>query len=337
MAVLLFHTSFLLSAHGYTGWPAEVFGWRFGRFGVVLFFVISGALMATLVPRTDVARFLSHRLVRIYPIFWIATVTTTLLQWVQGARVGLDLKALALIPGGAWQYLLGTEWTLPYELVFYLIVSALIAWGAKGWLHLVALAWLVAIAAANAVLPEVQAAWQFPPLLLLPFTEFSAAFACGLAVPWLMQQKRTCAVAPALGGLFILGSEIHPPATLWLLALGSTGIVIGALGAQARTGVMSRCMVVLGDRSFALYLCHVPIILGVLQLVRHEATLLPLWIGTISLCLVAGYLLGSLDIALHRQLRSWIDKRTPILRSSLSAAFVVVFLLASLVVHWQGP
>ena len=62
LAVMLFHANFSRAST----WP---FDEHFGYLGVAVFFAISGMLMASILPRTEPWRFLSHRIVRIYPLY----------------------------------------------------------------------------------------------------------------------------------------------------------------------------------------------------------------------------------------------------------------------------
>ena len=73
-SVVLYHSSFWLKTIRHE--PAEFrifFGW-FGVFGVQLFFAISGLLMARLAGGMAPGRFLAHRIIRIYPIYWLTAL-----------------------------------------------------------------------------------------------------------------------------------------------------------------------------------------------------------------------------------------------------------------------
>src|SRR5690349_5463657 len=71
LSVVLCHASYYLMGARQESWLWEVFG-RAGLFGVLLFFAISGFLMAQLAPGATGLRFMAHRLIRIYPPLWIA-------------------------------------------------------------------------------------------------------------------------------------------------------------------------------------------------------------------------------------------------------------------------
>jgi exopolysaccharide production protein ExoZ len=89
-----------------------------GGIGVYLFFVTSGYLMAVLAKRTSPYQFICHRIIRIYPIYWILLCVSAFVKVGLGDGFTLDPFAIALAPGDGRHYLLGVEWTLPFELSF---------------------------------------------------------------------------------------------------------------------------------------------------------------------------------------------------------------------------
>ena len=130
--VILFHTGFTFS-HLHT----------FGSFGVDIFFVISGYIMARILdPRLNASSesFLRHRILRIVPPYWFFTlclfcVAYVAPQWMESTQVmhgtradGMELlKSLLFIPylksSGYIQPLLGPGWTLNFEMFFYLCLA----------------------------------------------------------------------------------------------------------------------------------------------------------------------------------------------------------------------
>jgi peptidoglycan/LPS O-acetylase OafA/YrhL len=103
----------------------------FGGFGVDIFFIISGFVIAVVVSKsTD--NFLLKRFARIIPLYWLVTFLTILLcllfpKWFNNTSVSLSgiIKSLFFIP-----YKVGTSgpivlsgWTLNCEILFYLIIG----------------------------------------------------------------------------------------------------------------------------------------------------------------------------------------------------------------------
>ncbi len=344
LSVLLFHLSYTLATERHVTAGAVLwFGWSFGRLGVVLFFVISGALMALIADRAGVARFLAHRVIRIYPTYWLVASAVNFLPLVDGVRVSPDVRAFALVPGGPWRYLLGTEWTLPFELSFYLIIAVAMRVGAARHLHWIGALWLVAVIGAQAADPALAADWQFPILPVLPLTEFSAGFAAGLTVPWLLRKTRHLpdgwfnGIASAAALLCLVSSEISAASALWAVVIACTCLVTAAMRAPRRGEPATRPVLAkLGDWSYGLYLCHVPVITWVLRHASGDADPKALWLAAVCLSLLWAAMIGQLDVALHRRLKRWVDDGPPRLRSALAAVFVVVQLGGSATLFAAG-
>jgi len=107
---------------------------RYGYLGVELFFLISGfVILMTAYDRT-VQSFISSRVARLYPAYWVAILITFPLQqfWTEG-RTPTFLEALGNLTMVQNAYGLtdvqGAFWTLWVELRFYLLIGVLMAVG----------------------------------------------------------------------------------------------------------------------------------------------------------------------------------------------------------------
>ncbi|MFI1988710.1 acyltransferase family protein [Actinoplanes sp. NPDC020271] len=108
----------------------------FGRYGVLLFFLVSGYVIPMSLERHgSLRRFWVGRVFRIYPAYLLATATGLLLVaagWQRGPAG--DPVTVVLGHVTMLQDLLGLSgvvrpfWTLTYEMTFYLIVAGLFAW-----------------------------------------------------------------------------------------------------------------------------------------------------------------------------------------------------------------
>jgi len=116
--------------------------WLFdlGKYGVDVFFVISGFIVVAITDRRPVAprQFFLDRLTRIVPLYWVATAMVFFLGWFGAYSTSLEssfsaeyiLKSLLFIPAEApysrqeiWPlYYLG--WTLNYEMFFYVVFAS---------------------------------------------------------------------------------------------------------------------------------------------------------------------------------------------------------------------
>lgn len=302
ISVVLFHASHILHLKGVEGGLSSTFGWHFGRFGVVMFFTISGFLMARIMVNAAPTLFLFQRIARIYPTYWMVAILVLLAHMAGGEDLMFDIRALLLLPGGAWQYLLGVEWTLPYELVFYALISALIWIGARQHVTLVASLWIVLIIVAQRYWPEVQNAWQFPSVFQLPWIDFSAAFACGLLIPFLLRSavfRMTCGL---LGLVSLALSEYVAPYSMAFLIAGCSLLTGAAASSRFWNGMNLSILRQLGDWSFAIYLCHVPVILLFSGIFLSHLSPIPLWLGCIVAAMLVGSAVGILDVKIHRSI-----------------------------------
>jgi len=106
-----------------------------GTFGVDIFFIISGYIMAHITKnlhqkREGVRVFLKKRFVRIVPLYWFYTLIALAIFLLMPERINssggetLILKSFFLFPlGENEKYLLNVAWTLLYEFIFYIVVS----------------------------------------------------------------------------------------------------------------------------------------------------------------------------------------------------------------------
>ncbi|KQX65012.1 MULTISPECIES: acyltransferase [unclassified Streptomyces] len=134
LAVVLDHSSYAFLAEFRRELVPQ---FNIGRYGVMLFFLVSGYIVpASLERRGCVRSFWIGRVFRMYPL-WAAAVTAVLvldLLGVAESRAGLGRQGLTTVAVAhvtLLQELLGTPslllvlWTLSYEMAFYLLTVAL--------------------------------------------------------------------------------------------------------------------------------------------------------------------------------------------------------------------
>ena len=324
-----------------------------GKYGVLLFFLVSGYVIPMSLERHgSLRRFWIGRLFRVYPAY-LAAIAVVLALGAGPASLRDDTVSAAL--GYATMLLdpLGLRgavrvfWTLSYEMVFYLVVAGLYAWRLhrhSGWW---ASGLALAATALGPLLPDGLFASSFAGrrvtavVLLLLVGGSVAAYLCG---------RRTAALVAGAAGIgFVLLPTLngHPSANstvaaswqgLLLLAVMFAGTVVyraqhGRLGrwpAATALGVVAACLVV-AHPAHALWAANVAAIAGTFALafaLRHRPIPRVLrFLGTVSYSL---YLLHVVVLMLLGRLVPGVAERPLPVRLAVG----VVFLALALGMAW---
>jgi exopolysaccharide production protein ExoZ len=179
--------------HGDLGNPATLVAWTMGSAGVYVFFVISGFIMVQICwddfgRRGAAANFMRRRIIRIVPLYWLATVGAFAFHKVSathGANAGWSelLRSMLFIPyrveDGNWTPVLSQGWTLNYEMFFYTIFAAAVAFPRQIAIPVIASA-LAIFVLVGSLLPAGIPAYLSSPIVLW------FVLGIGLAVIWRM-------------------------------------------------------------------------------------------------------------------------------------------------------
>jgi peptidoglycan/LPS O-acetylase OafA/YrhL len=307
-------------AHLPHGIPHSINGAIRGGIGVDLFFVISGFVMAhTLVARAQnplaALAFLLRRILRIYPLYFLATVFTAVVMLIQtGASIDWIylFKSVTAVPlsdakGDYLSPMLFLGWTLSFEMFFYLVLGVLIGFGVANWKVLGAI--LLALVAAGQIVPPTSVIFSFisAPIIL----EFGAGFAVYALwcshYDFIIRHSRLLLI---VGGLFFLvalkgfDGDPHglmprmivsfwgqaPMSRFFAWGLPSLVLFLGLLSLepwlQARK--VHWLYTAVGDASYSLYLFHF-VIMGLLTPLIGTGSFLvtfPYFVITIGLALL---------------------------------------------------
>jgi exopolysaccharide production protein ExoZ len=244
-----------------------------GAWGVDLFFVISGFIMVV-VHWNDFERpgsplrFLVKRIIRIYPLYWVATfVLFVALRTVPGlthhwmgasANVALSLLLLPQ-KGGA---LLFVAWTLTYEMYFYCVFATLMRWR-RSWAFRALALWGGVILIAQLV-PAIGR----NPYGAVFFGNLVLEFICGALVGAAVVRGRLLPGLPTLA-FGVLALAVTFAATLHggtraiagirfaCVGLPMTAVVYGAVALEVRARrIVPSALQKIGDASYSIYLWH---------------------------------------------------------------------------------
>lgn len=270
LAVVVFHTGFAFP------------GMRpFGSFGVDVFFVISGYIMARILdPESDSNsdHFFRRRVIRIVPPYWFFTILLFLVALRVPQLMGATratpvelLKSLLFIPftkgSGLIQPLLFIGWSLNYEMFFYLALSigTLFSKRSATWIG----AGLV-IATMLACLPfagqNVLAQFYSRDIVLEFVLGIFSYYLCRAVPDRTARALRGISFAVCFGcGLLIIAMQaVLPPfgpevflSRVLELGIPSFFLVTSAsLLSQAGWDTNLKWLVLIGDASYILYLVH---------------------------------------------------------------------------------
>lgn len=275
--------------------------------GVHLFFGISGFVLMHALTRSTVPRFLAHRLLRIYPPFLLAVAFALGLPWLLfGQRTGVPWKTLTLLPLGPMSLPLLVQWSLTYEIFYYVVAAVLSLLPRRSFRLAAYLAWAGGILVATFI--GVKSSF-FPTFLTIPWSMFNLCFIGGvLAYEFRDAWGRRPLVLVLVTLIGIAGNyPIDTSIRQYLfLPVATTGLVaLAALGSPgAKTSWWRGLLARGGDWSYGLYLLHVAVVTITLRLgaaalaVTHPRLT---FLAVALLALILGSAFGAAELALYRR------------------------------------
>ncbi|MFA1543162.1 acyltransferase family protein [Actinomadura monticuli] len=211
----------------------------FGRYGVFVFFLVSGYVVPfSLQRRGSVRHFWAGRLFRLYPA-WAVSLALALLLGTAGVTYGLP-AALADRPWASGlahltmlQDLLGVPnavnvlWTLSYEMVFYLLITAMFVAGVHRASDRVALGFGVGAAMLGVALPSGLLASRWPGgTILAAALLLAGGLAAMLSGRRAVRRAGVVVVAALALTLLVLNSRIGAIESLCIIATMFAGTAV---------------------------------------------------------------------------------------------------------------
>lgn len=294
-----------------------------GAAGVMMFFVISGFIMVhTNADNQHGAsasrRFVTRRIIRIVPLYWIMTLVALALAMKNSQPVSDShlVKSLLFIPHGdgsiPMRPLLGVGWTLNYEMFFYALFAITLLLFRKIHMLLVILAVLIVIGQIINPLWRYEdpgnalAAWTDPIMLL---------FAAGLCLalyrrdtPFAGMRRPLIWTAAGLTVILLLQDLLVSPGSYppwWRIGVMLLCAAIAAVSIFAAEGAWTPAwLILLGDASYSTYLVH-PMLFGFVRRFGGEA-LLPIHPALAMMFFVA--VSTAAGIAVHKIIEKPVTK-----------------------------
>lgn len=308
LAVVIYH---------YTARYSQIYGqhvpdtWLFelGKYGVHLFFLISGFVILMTTERTpSVWRFAVMRFARLFPAYWVAVLLTALaIDWIglPGRQlpwwaVGVNLTMLQ-----AWlgvPSVDGVYWTLAIELAFYAWMALLLLFGQMAHAMRWAVLAMLAVSALNWLIVHqgLKIHWVLVPTLMLGYLHLfvaGMAFFCIRKEGHSWQKWGVLALAACIE-VVTSGSNAWP-------VLACMAIFAAALFGHARY-LHQRWLLELGAVSYGLYLVHQNIgyiVIRQLQAAGQESPFVLLLVPLLLALLIAKVIHDLVEIPAGRWIR----------------------------------
>lgn len=300
---------------------------QMGKFGVDIFFVLSGYIIASICTR-DRGFFFSRRLIRIGPPYWLLTLALFvfarhfphLLQSTHPLYSDL-VNSLCFIPFykmGLIRPVLYVGWSLNYEMLFYLVIAA----GLRSFPQRPVLAGAALLIGVQAVCSNLTQAGAIAecygnPIIyefILGILVYEATSHPAAERALRYRAALVVLLTTSLAGLIILqGTSLQAHAFQPLgLQLAATLLVTTAiLLARAGLDIPAGLVVLVGDASYVLYLTHPYVLVLVDRVIARQirGVHIDSFIGSSACIVVCTSLAILLHLKLERPAVSYLNKR----------------------------
>ncbi|WP_433921554.1 acyltransferase family protein [Paenibacillus taichungensis] len=308
--------------------------------GAPLFFCISGYVMAMLI-ESNYPNFLYKRFMRIYPPFIIASVFVVFAKALFLGNVSYNklIYALTLLPLGVTPtYPLNIEWTMIYEVFFYIVCSIFTLKFCKKLFLPFLIIWGVVILIVHNIF-GIQTS-ELTTIKLIPFSTYNYFFITGAIVYYIHKFKKSNSVkinftmillsTTTLFNFYyvVLKHSILLMKFNFLIFAILFGIIVYfVVNLQVKkSNLYSQC----GDYSYGIYLMHAQVLYIVLTMWGNHFPINELASSfALIISIIISWNFGKFEYALHKKLKN--IKLTTFKRSQIIKAISVCLLLFSVV------
>jgi peptidoglycan/LPS O-acetylase OafA/YrhL len=300
---------------------------KFGGFGVDIFFVLSGFVMALIVANGESATaFVRNRVSRVVPLYWIFTIIVLAMAAARPdlfnstrADWGNFFKSILFVPyfkeNGELHPMLHVGWTLNYEMYFYALLAGALFACRKHYELCVA----AVIAFGYVAAPRLSGT---PALSAFLGNDIVFEFLFGFLAFRLYRSLSERQISPVIYGLVAAGAyvflavrENFGPAAYRAVVFGIPSLFLVVASAcldpiiQKNNGRITQMLVAIGNASYAIYLSHIFVVEGCRKLLFPALPYaLPATLGALIIIVIAmivgefTYLL--IDRPIHQVLKS---------------------------------
>jgi len=269
--VVLFHAHIYVLPHKIQEGKQIFLGFNMGYSGVEIFFVLSGFIMwhihhLDLGQPSQLGRFVFKRITRIYPTYLLVLAGIVSLYFIipdsgpENARNIPEILLSASLLPTSFLPVLDVAWTLQYEMLFYCFFALLIY---KKWLGKTAFLIWGLFCIGNIFINT-----QIFPLSFF-FSAYHLLFLMGMGIATLYQREvlkyPSVYLAAGISIFLLVGISDVYGLIQWYKPLRTICFGVGASLLLASTSLEKyykinwpKPLIILGDASYSIYLCHVP-------------------------------------------------------------------------------
>jgi exopolysaccharide production protein ExoZ len=300
----------------------------FGSFGVDIFFVISGFVMAMVIKNGQSATsFAISRIARIVPLYWLLTTCLLFLAYIKPellnsttANLSNYLKSILFIPyfkeNGALHPMLAVGWTLNYEMFFYFCIWLSIALARKIYIQIT----FILLAASYFVLGSLS---SNPVLHSFFYSTLLFEFALGIIAFKLYEKNQIkkmgsfsllAIVIISFGFMAYCETTGTNAERIFIYGIPSVTLLLSVTALEntnfIRSNKITNTLVTIGNASYATYLSHFYVVEGFRKIAFLKLDILnPYTPEGVAVILFSSLLTGHiLYIALDKPLSKYFKK-----------------------------